>query len=232
MRGRNDDLVCRSPPTLLAHPAREVAEQQWDAEEDQDRRRDLPRRDVEGLLRQAEPAGQHRQVEPAERPERDDLEDRVERHEHRGGLAVATGEVVPDDDHRDAPGQPDDDQPGAVLGQVVEEHPGEGEHQGRPDDPVEHQAGDEHRPVAGDRVEPVVAHLGEHRVHHHEQPERDRQRDAAHLDRRQRPAEPRHDPAEGQAGEHRQADPDREEPVEGRQPGRDVVGRAAPGRQG
>ena len=70
-------------------------------------------------LRQAEPAGQHRQVEPAEGPERDDLEDRVEGHEHRRGLAVAAGEVVPDDHHGDAAGQADDDQPGAVLGQVV-----------------------------------------------------------------------------------------------------------------
>jgi hypothetical protein len=72
-------------------------------------------------LAQAEPAGQQAQVEPAEQAERQHLEDRVQGHEHGGGLTVAAGQVVPDDDHGDAAGQPDDDQPSAVCGQVGQE---------------------------------------------------------------------------------------------------------------
>ena len=41
----------------------------------------------------------------------------------------------------------------------------------------------EQSPVAGDGVEPVVADLGQHRVHHDQQAEGDRQRDAVDLDR-------------------------------------------------
>ncbi len=67
-------------------------------------------------LVQAEPAGQHLQVEPAQQAEGEDLEHRVDRHQHGPGFPVAAGQVVPDQDHRDAPGQPHDDQPGAVGG--------------------------------------------------------------------------------------------------------------------
>ena len=67
-----------------------------DAEEDQHGAGDLPDPDLEPLRVEAEPAGQHGQVEPAEQREGDDLEDRVEGDQHRGALAVAAGEVVPD----------------------------------------------------------------------------------------------------------------------------------------
>ena len=45
---------------------------------------------------------------------------------------------------------------------------------------------DQQPAVAGDGVEAVVADLGQHRVHHHQQPERDRQGDAVDRDRVQR----------------------------------------------
>ena len=173
--------------------------EQRDAEEDQHRLRDLPRRGVDGGLLQAEPAGKHREVEPAEDGEHDHLEHRVDRDQHGGGLAVAAGQVVPDDDHRDAAGQADDDQPGAVLGQVRQEQPGQGEHQRRAEDPVQNQRAEQQLAVAGDRVEAVVADLGQYRVHHDQQADGDRQRDAVDLNGAQRVVQAGDQPAEQQS---------------------------------
>ena len=92
-----------------------------------------------------EPVREDGQVEPAEHREHDDLEHRVDRHQHGGQLAAAVGEVVPDEDHRDAAGEAHDDQPGAQLGQVGEEHPGQGEHEQRADHPVQDQGEPEAR---------------------------------------------------------------------------------------
>jgi len=98
--------------------------------------------------------------------EGDDLEDGVERDEDRGGLPVPAGEVVPDEDHRDAAGQADDDEAGAVLRQVGQQQPREGEHERGSEDPVEQDRHREQGPVAGDVPELVVADLRQHRVHH------------------------------------------------------------------
>ena len=69
--------------------------------------------------------------------------------------------------------------------------------------------------VAGDGVEAVVADLRQHRVHHDQQAERDRQRDAVDLDRAERVVQAGDHPAEQQADDHRDADPHRQEAVEG-----------------
>src|SRR5699024_9394674 len=60
--------------------------------------------------------GEQLQVEPAQGAERHDLEHRVDRHQYRGGLPVPARQVVPDEHHRDAPGESHDDQPGTKLG--------------------------------------------------------------------------------------------------------------------
>ena len=69
------------------------------------------------------------EVEPSEHRERSDLEQRVDRHQHGRQLAITAGEVVPDQHHRDAACQADDDQTGPVLGEIGQEQPGEREHQ-------------------------------------------------------------------------------------------------------
>ena len=157
------------------------------------------------------------EVEPAQHGEHDHLEDRVQRDQHGGGLAVAAGQVVPDDDHRDAAGQADDDQPGAVLGQVGQQQPGQGEHQRRAEHPVQHQRADQELAVAGDGVEAVVADLGQHRIHHDQQTERDGQRNAVDLERFPARVQSGNPPPEQQSGDHRDADPHRQEPIQGRQ---------------
>src|SRR5699024_3850396 len=114
-------------------------------------------------------------VEPAQDTEGEDLEDRVDGHQYRGGFAVAAGQVVPDEDHGDAAGEPDDDQPGAVFGQVGQEDPSEDEHESRGQHPVDHQRGDHEFLVLQDGSGFVVADLGQDRIHHHQQPEGDGQ---------------------------------------------------------
>jgi hypothetical protein len=66
----------------------------------------------------SEPTREQFEVEVAEQRVRRDLEDGVDGHEHRCQLAVAAGQVVPDEHHGDAPGKADDDQPRAVVGKV------------------------------------------------------------------------------------------------------------------
>ncbi len=166
---------------------------------------------------QVQPSGQDVEVEPAEQAEGDDLEDRVEGDQDGGCLAVAAGQVVPDDDHGDAAGEADDDQAGAVGGQIGKEGPRQGEHHRRPDQPVDDQRGDHQPLVARDGVEPVVAHLGQHRIHHHQQADGDRQGDTADLDLGEGVVQPRHHPAQAEARAHGEQDPHGQETVEGGQ---------------
>ena len=171
---------------------------------------------------EAEPAGEHVKVEVPEQREGHDLEQRVDRHQHSCRLPVPAGQVVPDQDHGDAASEADDDQPGPVGGKVGQQQPGEREHDGRADDPVEHQRRDEHPSIPGDGAELVVAQLGEHRVHHDQQTDEDRQRrPRGHLDRVEVRVQAGDGPPEPDARRHRQDDPYRQEPVEERQAGDD-----------
>ncbi len=206
---------------LQPDPPRQEARDERDAEEDQHRPRDLPDPDLEPLRVEAEPARQHRQVEVAEQRVGGDLEERVEDDEQRGAVAVASCEVVPDQHHRDAARQADDDHAGAVGGLVGEEQPGEREHEQRPDDPGQEERDTEELPV-GDAVvldapQLLVAHLRQDRIHHQQQPQRDRQRDRADLELVEAVVQRRDQSPEAEPGRHRKTDPERQEPVERRQ---------------
>ena len=86
----------------------------------------------------------------------------------------------------------------------------------------EHQRDGHHPPVGGDPPDLGVADLGQHRVHHQQQPQRDRQAGAMDRDLVQRAVQARDQAAEQQPGGHRRPDPHRQEPV---QPGQ---GRPSP----
>ena len=109
-------VVPVAPAPAKADPAGEEAGGERDAEEDQHGPGDLPEADLESLGVETEPARQHGQVEVAEQRVGRQLEDRVEDDEHRGAVAVAAGELVPDQHHRDAAGETDDDHAGAIGG--------------------------------------------------------------------------------------------------------------------
>ena len=166
--------------------------------------------------------GKTRQVEPAEQRVGDDLEEGVEDDEHGGAFPVALGDVVPDQHHRDAAREADDDHAGAVGGLVGKQQPGEREHEQRPDDPGEEER-DAEEPAIADAVvahaaELLVADLRQHRVHHQQQPERDRQRDRADLQLVEPVVQRRDQRAEPEPADHREPDPERQEPVERREP--------------
>jgi len=62
-----------------------------------------------------------------------------EGNQDRCHLAVSTGQVVPQQDHRDAPRESDEDDAGSVCRLVGQQEPGEGEHHQRANDPVHQQ---------------------------------------------------------------------------------------------
>jgi len=178
-------LIPRATLGFLADSPGQEPSKQGYAEEDHHAAGDVPRGRIDAGLVQAQPARQYRQVEPAEAGEGDHLEHRVDRHQNGGGLPVTAGQVIPDNDHGYAAGQADDDQASAVSRQIRQENPGQGEHQRRTDHPVQQQRTHQQPPVTGHRVKTVVADLGQHRVHHHQQPDRNRQADAVDLHRLQ-----------------------------------------------
>ena len=217
--GRNRCLVPVPAAGPLAEGAGQVPGHQRDAEEDRDRAGDLGDGHVQAGGRQAEPAGQHLQVEEREGGIQQDLEDRVQRDQHGGHLPVTARQVGPDQHHRDAPGQPDQDDPGPVRRLVRQQQPGQREHHRRADHPVQQQRGGHHPPVRGDPPDLVVTDLRQHRVHHQQQPERDRQTGAMDRHPVQRAVQARNQAPQQEPSGHRRADPHRQEPIQPGQPG-------------
>ncbi|MBK7399566.1 MAG: hypothetical protein IPJ34_25730 [Myxococcales bacterium] len=196
------------------HAPSEEPRGERDAEIDCDALGDVADADGDHRALQPEPGGEQGREEPGVHREEEHLEDRVERHETGAVLGVTLREVVPHDHHRDAPGQADEDQPEHVLGLVPEEHDREREHQDRADDPVLHQRQGEDLLVAEDEAELLVADLGERRVHHDDEPDRDGHRGGADAEPREPRRERRHPEAERDPDAHREEDPQRQEAVE------------------
>jgi hypothetical protein len=78
-------------------------------------------------------------------------------------------QIVPDDDHGDAPCQPDEDQSGHVFLMPRQEQDGQEEHQYRTDHPVLDQGKNEHPDVFEDETQFFIFDLGKGRVHHQNQ---------------------------------------------------------------
>ena len=127
---------------------------------------DLGHAHVHRRLFQAEPSGKNREEEVSVDRVEEHLEHRVEGHQSGGVLAVALGQLVPDDDHGDTAGQADHDHALHEPGLVGQEQDGEEEHEDGTDDPVLHQREPQDLRVAEDVSQFLVVHLGERRVHH------------------------------------------------------------------
>lgn len=78
----------------------------------------------------------HADEENRQRRVQDHLQHRVYSDEEGAVLAIAAGETRPDEHHRDAAREADEDQSVPESGFVGEEGPGEGEHEEGRDDPV------------------------------------------------------------------------------------------------
>ena len=122
---------------------------------------------------QAEPAGQHGEEDVGVDRVEEHLEHRVEGHQSGGVLAVALGQLVPDDDHGDAAGQADHDHALHEPGLVGQEQDGQEEHEDGADDPVLHEREPQDPPVAEDIPQLLVVDLGQRRVHHDDEPDGD-----------------------------------------------------------
>ena len=140
---------------------------------DEDALGDLPDRHVDDDARQSEPLRQDRDEDPRVDRVEEHLEHRVERDQAGGVFRVTLRQLVPDDDHRDAPGEADHDQADHVLvigdhrrgrraqrrRHDVQEDQREGEHQDRADDPVLDERQREDLRVAEDLAQFLVADL-------------------------------------------------------------------------
>ena len=73
----------------------------------------------------------------SQRREEDNLEQGVDHDQNRPILRIASGQVNPNHDHRNAPRQTDQYHPGTVLWQVGQTSPGKPKHDERTDDPIE-----------------------------------------------------------------------------------------------
>ena len=173
MRGMNFCSYHSRPLYLMPEVARQHAGEERDAEVDEDALGDLPDADVDDAALEAEQRRQLGDEDPGEEAVEEHLEDAVEGDQAGGVLGVALGQLVPDDDHGDAARQADHDEADHVLGVVVQEDDGQEEHEQRPDDPVLHQRQAEDPVVAEDVAELLVLHLGERRIHHHDEADGD-----------------------------------------------------------
>ena len=104
---------------------------------------------------------------------------------------VTLGQIVPDDDHGDAAGQADQDQPHHIFVVSGEKGHRQPEHQNRSDQPVLDQRQGQHLGVAEDLVQLLVAHLGQGRIHHQNQADGDGQVGGADLEGVDNLADPR-----------------------------------------
>lgn len=99
----------------------------------------VPRKHTLTAARRAGITGDDLYIEDGKRREQDDLQDTVESDQHGAVIAVASRQVGPDEHHRDAPCNPDEDQPIPQLLSIWQESPSERHHEERRQDPVDHE---------------------------------------------------------------------------------------------
>ena len=206
---------------LDQHQAGQHAGQEGDAQVDEDALGDAAhghRRQVDLAEAQPDERRQLLDEEPGEERIEQHLEDAVEGHQPGGVLAVAVGQVVPDDDHGDAARQADHDQADQVFRLVGQEDDRQGEHQQRADDPVLQQREPQHLQVAEDVAQLLVLHLGQRRVHHQDQADGDGHVGGAGVEAVPEADDPREEVSQPDADGHGQEDPHRQVAVEERQP--------------
>ena len=132
-------------------------------------------------------------------------------------LGVAIGEFVPDDDHGDAAREPDEDEPHHVLRHVGQKGDGEHEHENRADDPVLDQRERQDLPIAKNPAHLFIAHLGQGRVHHQDEPDGDWDVGGAHREAIPEIGDAGPQPARADAHGHGEEDPQGQVAVDERQ---------------
>ncbi len=151
---RNEFLLVPRPSFGLdQNEPREHAGQERDAQVDEDAPGDAADRHLraERLFidgqGKSEFQGQDHDEEVRVNAVEEDLEDAVEGHQAGAVLGVALGQLVPDDDHRDAAGQTDENQSGHELRLTAKKQHCKGEHEHRAHEPVLQQGKPQDLPV-------------------------------------------------------------------------------------
>ena len=103
------------PPGLNEHEPRRHPGQEGDAQVDKNAPGNLADGHVNDDSLQADQGRQHGDEDVGVETVEQDLENAIEGHQAGGILRVALGQVVPHNHHRDAAGQPDQDQADEVL---------------------------------------------------------------------------------------------------------------------
>jgi hypothetical protein len=115
--------------------------------------------------------------------------------------------------HGDAAGEPHQNQADRVARQIPQEDQRQREHHQRPHDPVLNQRERQHPAVTEHRTHRFVPHLGEGRVHHQDQPDRDRDARGPDLEAVEEGRHAWHRVAQRHPQTHGQKDPQGEIPV-------------------
>jgi hypothetical protein len=94
---------------------------------------------INGEAFETEVGRQHSNKKPGEKAVKKYLKNAVESDETRGVFAVTLGELVPDDDHGDTPGNADHYETHHVRWFIAQKNDGEDKHKHGADDPIHHQ---------------------------------------------------------------------------------------------
>src|SRR5208282_4593529 len=201
-------------------PSNEPSSERY-AQIDADAFRNLGNRNVNDGATQAEPSGKDGHKHEGVDREEQHLEDRIKCHQAGAVVRVAGGEIVPDDHHRNAPRQTDHDESDHVLGAIAQKNDREREHQNWSDYPILEKRKTKDLPVAEDVSEFVVVHLGQRRIHHQDETDRNRKRSRANAKAIESSLNAGPEETERHTGRHRQENPKRQISVEKGEPAQD-----------
>ena len=173
MRGMKRVRYHSSPFEPDESEARQETRDERNAQVEADALRNLPDADLHDAALQSKPLRQHRQKGPGIKAVEEHLKDAVDGDQASDVIRVAFRQFVPDQHHRNAAGDADQDQAAHIGRFAAQEDDGEEKHQHRADEPVLHQRQTEHALVAEDLAQLLVAHLRQRREHHDDQADGD-----------------------------------------------------------
>src|SRR5579875_98594 len=133
--------------------------EKWNSQIDKDAVGDLADADVHHRSLIAEPSRQDCDEYPRIKAVENNLEDTVERNESGNVVCVSASQLIPDQHHRDATGNPDQDQAAHVCRLTVQERQRQAKHEQRTNDPVLNQGKAEDAAVAKDLAKLLVPNL-------------------------------------------------------------------------
>ena len=177
---------------------------------------DLADGDVHNRAGQPEQRRQHGDENPGVDAVEQNLEDRIERDQTGRVFGRALGDLVPHDHHGDAAGEADKDEAGHVFRLVRQENYRQREHENRANHPVLNERKGQNLRIPEDARQFLEAHLGEGRIHHQDEAQRNRHVGGAKLEGIDEAPHARDERAKRDAGRHCRENPHREIAVEER----------------